>query len=135
MKIRHTFYLTPELSAHLDRLAKARQVPRTEIIEAAIASLLSPDADDRREAAVTRRLDQISRQLQRLERDTVVLTDTLALFIQFWLTATEPIAPEYQAEARAKGNQRFEGFTTSLARRLQQGRHFKNEIPEDITPR
>lgn len=132
MKVRNTFYLPLELQARLDRLAKARNLSRTSIIEAAIASILSADADDRQEAAFTRRLDQMSRQLQRLERDTLILTDMTALFIRFWLTATEPIAPQYQAEAKAKGNQRFDGFTITLAKHLQQGKHFKNEIPEDL---
>lgn len=131
MKIRNTFYLAPEIQARFERLAKAKNLPRTTIMEAAIASFLSPDGEDSKEAAFVRRLDKMSRQLLRLERDNEIMLDTLALFIQFWLTATEPIPPEYRAEAKAKGNQRFEGFLATLGKRIQQGKHFKDEIPED----
>jgi hypothetical protein len=38
-------------------------------IAAALASFLSPDAGDQREAAIAKRLDRLSRQFDRLERD------------------------------------------------------------------
>ncbi|WP_297327392.1 hypothetical protein [uncultured Bartonella sp.] len=59
--------------------------------------------------------------------------DMTALFIRLGMTTTELNAPEYLAETKAKNNQHFAGFTIILAKRLQQRRHFKNEIPEDIT--
>jgi predicted transcriptional regulator len=49
--------------------AGRREQSRSMIAEAAIASFLSPDADDRREAALAKRLDRIDRTIQRLERD------------------------------------------------------------------
>lgn len=131
MKTRNTFYLPTELQSKLDRLAAIKNLPRTTIIEAAVSSFLSPDAEDTKEAAFTRRLDKMSRQINRLERDMHITLDTLALFIQFWLTTTAPLSSEFQAQAKAKGQQRFEGFIAALGKRLQQGRHFRDEIPED----
>ena len=55
------------------------------IAESAIASFLSPDADERREAVIGKRLDGIDRRMQRLERDTSIAVETMALFIRFWL--------------------------------------------------
>jgi len=131
MKIRNTFYLPADLQNKLDRLATSKNLPRTSIIEAAIASFLSPDDENRREAVFVRRLDKMSRQINRLERDLHITLDTLALFIQFWLASTEPLSPELHAQAKAKGHQRFESFIATLGKRLQQGKHFRNEIPED----
>lgn len=102
------------------------------MIEAAVASFLSPDAADMREAAFTRRLDRLSRQTARLERDLRVTADALALYVRFWLTITPPLAPEDQAAAQIKGRERFESFVQTLARRLQQGSSFLGEIPEDL---
>lgn len=93
MKVRNTFYLPLELQARVDRLAKARNLSGTSIIEATIASVFSADADNRQETAFTHCFDQMSHQLQRFERATLILTDMTALFICFWLTATKPIAP------------------------------------------
>ncbi len=104
------------------------------MIEAAVASFLSPDDADRREAAFTRRLDRMSRQIMRLERDVGLCAETLALYVRFWLTITPPVAPEDHATAQAKGRERFEGFIETLGRRLQSGESFLKEIPEDVAP-
>jgi hypothetical protein len=78
-------------------------------VEAAVASFLSPDGADRREAAFARRLDRLSRQVQRLERNVGIGIETLALFIRFWLTITPPLPADAQAAAQLKGRQRYDG--------------------------
>lgn len=62
-------YLDPEIMKMLVEFAARRGQSRSMIAEAAIASFLSPDADERREAAIIKRLDQIDRRVSRLERD------------------------------------------------------------------
>jgi len=94
-------------------------------------TFLSPDHADMQEAAMTRRLDRLSRQIARLERDQRITTETLALFVRFWLTVTPPIPPEDQASAQAKGSERFEGFVDALGKRLQKGRWFAYEVDND----
>ncbi|MGC6330210.1 CopG family transcriptional regulator [Rhizorhabdus sp. FW153] len=92
----------------------------------------SPDGADKREAAFARRLDRLSRQVQRLERDLGVTAETLALFVRFWLTITPPVPNDAQGSAQAKGRERYEGFIETLGRRLQKGQSFLREIPDDI---
>jgi hypothetical protein len=102
------------------------------IAEAAIASFLSPDDAERREAVVAKRLDQIDRRMTRLERDVGIAVETLAVFIRFWITTT-PALPEPAAQAaRAKSAERYEAFITALGRRLVKGPKLRQEIPEDI---
>jgi hypothetical protein len=101
-------------------------------VEAAITSFLSPDGDDRREAAFTRRLDRLTRQVQRLERNAGITVETLALFVRFFLAVTPPLPPDARASAQAKGRERYEGFVEALGRRLQKGQSFLSEIPEDV---
>ncbi|MDA9433492.1 CopG family transcriptional regulator [Bradyrhizobium sp. CCBAU 51627] len=132
MRDRMNVYFPPELLKQISELADRKKLSRSAIVEAAVASFLSPDGVDRREAAFTRRLDRLSRQVQRLERDVGLTAETLALFIRFWLTITPPLPNEAQAAAQAKGRERFEGFVETLGRRLQKGQGFLREIPEDI---
>ncbi|WP_050418919.1 CopG family transcriptional regulator [Bradyrhizobium tropiciagri] len=132
MRDRMNVYFPPELLKQISELADRRKLSRSAIIEAAVASFLSPDGADRREAAFTRRLDRLSRQVQRLERDVGLTAETLALFIRFWLTITPPLPNDAQAAAQAKGRERFDGFVEALGRRLQKGQSFLREIPEDI---
>lgn len=132
MRDRMNVYFPPELLRQISDLADRRKLSRSAIVEAAVASFLSPDGADKREAAFTRRLDRLSRQMQRLERDVGLTAETLALFIRFWLTITPPLPNDAQAAAQAKGRERFEGFVEALGRRLQKGQSFLREIPEDI---
>ncbi|TGV48427.1 CopG family transcriptional regulator, partial [Mesorhizobium sp. M2D.F.Ca.ET.160.01.1.1] len=88
--------------------AARRDQPQSMIAEAAIASFLSPDADERREAAIAKRLDQVDRRLARQERDIGIAIETLAVFVRFWL-ATTPALPEVAAQAaRAKSAERYQ---------------------------
>lgn len=132
MRDRMNVYFPPELLKQISDLADRKKLSRSAIVEAAVASFLSPDSADKREAAFTRRMDRLSRQMQRLERDVGLTAETLALFIRFWLTITPPLPNDAQAAAQAKGRERFEGFVEALGRRLQKGQSFLREIPEDI---
>ncbi|UHD45784.1 CopG family transcriptional regulator [Aureimonas altamirensis] len=132
-KAKLSVYLDPDLTGMLADYAARRDQPMSVIAEAAIASFLSPDADERREAAMARRLDQLDRRMTRLERDTGISVETLAVFIRFWITTT-PALPEPAAQAaRAKASERYETFIKALGRRLAKGPNLLQEISEDLT--
>ena len=132
MRDRLNLSLPVEMIAQINDLATRRRLTRSAIVEAAVASFLSPDGADRLEAAFARRLDRLTRQVQRLERDSGLSTEALALFIRFWLTITPPLPSDAQATAQAKGRERYEGFIEALGRRLNQGRTLRDEIPMDL---
>jgi hypothetical protein len=131
MKVRTNVYFSPELLRQVIDLSDRRNVSRSSIVEAAVASFLSPDGADRSEAAFTRRLDRLSRQMQRLERDVTIGTETLALFIRFWLTITPPLSADAHAGAQVKGRERYESFVDALGRRLAKGETLLRDIPEE----
>lgn len=132
MRDRLNLSLPIEMIAQINDLATRKRLTRSAIVEAAVASFLSPDGADRMEAAFTRRLDRLTRQVQRLERNSGLSTEALALFVRFWLTITPPLPPDAQATAQAKGRERYEGFIEALGRRLNQGRTLFDEIPKDV---
>ncbi|MGJ4859602.1 CopG family transcriptional regulator [Labrys sp. La1] len=132
MRDRLNLSLPAELIGRINELAERKRLTRSAIVEAAVASFLSPDNADLREAAFTRRLDRLTRQTQRVERDVGVTAETLALFVRFWLAITPPLPAEAQVAAQAKGRERFEGFVEILGKRLQKGQSFLREIPDDV---
>ena len=67
------------------------------------------------------RLDRISGQLERIERNGHVELESLALFVRYMLTVTPPVADEDDA-ARAVGRDRFAAFVERVGRRLAGGR-------------
>jgi predicted transcriptional regulator len=134
-KARLSVYVDPDMMAQLTELADRKQQPKSLIAEAAITSFLTPDDADRREAAVSRRLDLLKRQGDRLERDLWIAAETLALFIRFWLTVTPPLPESAQAAAQAKGRERFEAFLETLGRRLGKGQSVVREVSLDLDGR
>lgn len=127
-----TVYLDPDIERSLADFAARRDRSQSMIAEAAIASFLSPDDAERREAIIARRLDQLDRRATRVERDVGIAVESLAVFIRFWL-ATTPALPEPAAQAaRAKAGERYDAFVTALGRRLAQGPKLGQEISEDV---
>lgn len=130
-KAQISVYLDPGTMELLADYAARRDQPQSLIAEAAIASFLSPDAAEQREAAIAKRLDQMDRRMARLERDLGISVETLAVFVRFWL-ATTPALPESAAQAaRAKAGERYEAFVAALGRRLAKGTTLAQEIAED----
>lgn len=121
-RIKHTFRLPPSLSRDLADFAARKRISQASIVEAALQSFLSPDGTERMEAAVTRRLDRISRQMEKLDFHVEVGNEAVALFVRFWLGVTPPLPEDASAAARASGEQRFQNFIDALARRVD-GRH------------
>lgn len=118
MKSKHTFRLSPEVASRLAELAIRRRASQAEIVEAALVSFLSPDGSERMEAAFSRRIDRVMRQLEVLDRSVEVGNEALALFVRFWLTANPPLPDAASTAAQAKGKDRYDGFVQALSRRL-----------------
>jgi len=125
-------YLDPELMQALAAYADRRGKSRSLVAEAAIASFLSPDADEQREAAIAKRLDRLDRRQTRLERDVGIGVEMIALFVRFWLSNT-PAPPEMErASMRRQGGDRYDAFIEALGRRLAKGPKVRQEIGEDV---
>ncbi len=135
MKGRLNCYFDAALLKRLDELTARKGLSKSTIVEAALASFLSPDATDQREAAITRRLDKMTRAIERLERDVSIGNEAQALYVRAWLTATPPLPEGAQAAAQAKAKERYEIFVDAVGRRLAKGQRFAKEIADDIESR
>ena len=137
-RTRLNIYFDPALIPQIEAIALRRSVAlrrnvsKSAIVEAAVMSYLSGDADDQLEAAMSRRLDKLGRQIDTLDLDLAVLGETVAQFIHYWMTITPPLTGAAQSAARAKGAERFEGFMQNLGRRLATGDRFLKELSRDL---
>lgn len=133
-RARLNIFIEPEHAKRLDHVASRKGVSKSAVIAAALASFLSPDGADQREAAMAKRLDRLSRQFDRLERDQNVLIETVALYLRYFLTVSIPVPEGQQEAARAQGRARYVQFIEQLARHIQRGRSLVREVHEDIGP-
>ena len=132
MRTKHTFRLPPDLAAKLVDYASRKRVPQALVVEAALLAYLSPDVSDRLEAALARRLDRMTRHLERIERHVTISNEALAVFVRFWLTSTPPLPDTALAAARTKGSERYAGFVDAVGRRVAHGYKLADEVIRDI---
>jgi len=134
MRIKHTFRLPPDLSVQLADYAGRKRISQALVVEAALASFLSPDGSERLEAAISRRLDSQIRQLERLAEHIEISNEAVALFVRFWLTTTPPLPDTALAAAQANGRERYRGFVAALGRRMEKGQSLAREISDEAGP-
>ena len=133
MKPRLCVYLSDQVDQRLGVAARRPGASKSAITDAALAAFLSPERDDQRDAAIIRRLDRLSRQMDRLERDQTIVSESLALFVRYYLTITPPLPEAEQDAARPLGKERFEFFVAQLGRRLAGGRNMIRDVLEEIS--
>ena len=132
-RTRLNIFIEPDHGKRLEQIAAHKGVSKSAVI-AALASFLSPDAADQREAAFGKRLDRLSRQFDRLERDQGILIETVALYVRYFLTVSIPVPESQQDVARAQGRARYAQFVEQLARHIQRGRSLVKEVHEEAFP-
>ena len=111
----------------LKRLATTTGLSDSELVGAALATLEGVGNVD---AATSYRLEQLTRQLECLQRDQTILIEMLALFIRDYLSGTAVDAEPQHETARALGRVRFEHFIEQLVRHFQKGNSFVREVEE-----
>lgn len=119
--------LDDELNARLDLLAK-RGGSKSAIVRDAVRAFLDRGAAIETDPMVLARLDKLSQQIGRLERDDRVLIETLGLLVRYQLNVTPPLPVKDQAAARAQGQARFDSFIEQVGHRLKQRRGFADAV-------
>ena len=133
MKSKHTFRLPPDLADRLADYARRKRVTQAQVVETALNSFLSPDGSERMEAAFSRRIDKVMRQLDQLDYRAELNSEALALFVRFWLTANPALPDTARAAAQAHGKERFEGFVEALARKMEFGPKLTDALDRSVS--
>lgn len=134
MKPRHHLYLDEALTAQLERLGSKPGTSKSAIISDALRDYLNRRATREVDDLLKMRLDRISTQLGRIERNGHVLLETLSLFVRYQLTVTAPL-PDADKAAQAVGRERFRRFVDEVGRQLAGGRSIGAGPADDEAPR
>ena len=126
--VRHQLFLPRTLSERLDALARGPGASRSKILAEALAAFLDRKGADEIELRFAKRLDRLSNQLARIERNGHIGLESLALFIRYMLTVNAPL-PENDKAAQAIGRDRFQAFVERVGQSLASGR--ASLVPEE----
>lgn len=131
-KDRVTLSLNPETVERLKLVANYRKGAKSALVEEALERYLNPERRRLLDDAALRRLDTVSKQVSTVARDVAIATETLSLFVRYFLTITPPLPQPEQDAARAVGRQRFEVFVAQVGRRLASDHRLVSEVLESI---
>lgn len=118
--IRHQLFLPRALSERLEALARGPGASRSKILAEALSMFLDRKGSDALEQHFAHRLDRLSSQLARIERNGQVELESLALFVRYMLTVNAPL-PEGDKAAQAIGRDRFAAFVERVGAALASG--------------
>jgi len=129
-RVRYQLFLPKNVSERFEALAARPGATKSSILAVALTAFLNRGGASELEEKLAIRLDRISDQLARIERDGHVQIESLALFIRYMLTVNAPL-PEGDATAQAIGRDRFAAFVERVGRRLASGRRLIAANEED----
>lgn len=120
-RIRHQFKLDQALSARLDELAARPGATKSAIVADAIDAWLNRRGSSELDDRFGHRMDRLTTSLGRIERNTHILIETLALFVRYELAIHAPLANGDSA-GRAIARERFAAFVAQVSRQIASGR-------------
>jgi predicted transcriptional regulator len=141
MKRKITVQLSEQIAARLEAAAERPGATKSAIVEAALERFLDEDqekvddGDHERgdNAALSRRLNWMSRQLEQLDRDLRVVSETAALHARYHLTVSPPLPAAAQRVACVLGSERFEVFAAQVGRRVHLGTPLMRETMDRLS--
>ena len=113
--------LSNALSERFEAIAAKPGVTKSALFAEALRLMIERRGASEVEQRFSMRLDRMSKQLARLERNTQIELETLALFVRYMLTVNAPISEEDEV-SRAIGRDRFNAFVKRVARQVGRGR-------------
>lgn len=120
-QVRHQLFIDRDLSDRLALLARKPGVTKSTILAEALEAFIVRKGVNELQERFGPRLDGLARVLARIERNSQIEIEILALLVRYLLASVPPVA-EGDDVARAQGRERFEWFTMKVAEAFREGR-------------
>lgn len=119
-KVRHQLFLDAATTRRLEALAEKPGMNKSAVLAEALVAWLNRRATTELDDQFAHRLNRVSAQLNRIERDQRILLESLALFVRLTLLRDAHM-PEPDAATLALARARFEQFVAQVGRHLAKG--------------
>lgn len=108
-------------------VAQEQGVTDGSIVEAALREFLGKTEQ---EEILLKKMDRVSRQLERMKREHRAVLEVLSSFIRVYLTHEKEIPENEKANAEIKGARRFARFMDLVASELDKNKPFFDELEQ-----
>ncbi|MEM7569761.1 MAG: CopG family transcriptional regulator [Pseudomonadota bacterium] len=125
-------YIDVDNHVRLTALARRPGNTASQVVNHALSAFFANEHEVRRDAALIRRLDRMTRQSEVLKRNQIISAEAFALFMRYFLTVIPPVPETDKAAAQAQGAGRFEKYLESLQAVLADGESVLFNALEDV---
>lgn len=125
-----TVYLPRDIEVLVERLARDQHRSASSVITDAVRRTLKKKAEtpEEREAEFQARMDA---RMGKAIRDTMLVKESLLLFVRVWLEHNPPLEEHIEDAAAASAAARFERFLDYVARAVDSGRSMDRTAKPD----
>ncbi len=131
-KKRYTLYISRPLARRFDEVSLKSHGGKSALVEEALTVSLRPPEVPTAADQMIGRLDDLARAAKTVERDVAIVTESLALFVRYFLTITPPLPLDEQEPARLLGHERFQVFVAQVGKQLAGDQRLVSEVLETI---
>lgn len=132
-KKRYTLYISRPLARKFDLVAQQRNGAKSALVEEALRASLEPQQHPGIDDGLARRFNELNRSIAAIRKDVAVATETLGLFVRYFLTITPPLPQSEQEPARLLGKERFDVFLGEIGRRIAENQRLVSEVLATIS--
>lgn len=115
---RINIHISPDADAMLNRAVEGGAANKGAVVDAAIKELLDPKRKESAQAKMIQRLDRLTRAMEKMADEGIAQSETLALFVLYYLCITPPLPETARPAAEAVGRKRFDHFIAQVGQRL-----------------
>jgi len=111
-------YLTDDVARRFNVALRRSRTTKSALVNEALARFLNPPAATEPGHEAQRTLSALVKRVGRLHRETTVTSETLALFVRYYLMVAPPLPEGERRAAEAVGRKRYEVFVQEIAKRI-----------------
>jgi hypothetical protein len=130
MKTKIGIYLSADVARRFKIATRRRKATKSDLVNEGLCRFFQPPASEAdRSDEVLQLMTKLEKRLRRLQREFLVTTETLALFVRYSLMVMAPIPEDERQAAEALGRKRSQVFIREVALRVASD---KGMIPDVI---
>jgi hypothetical protein len=118
MTLKIGVYLTDDVARRFNLELRRSRTTKSALVNEALGRFLNPPAATEPGHEVHQTLSALVRRVGRLHREAIVTSETLALFVRYYLMVAPPLPEGERRAAEVVGRKRYEVFVREVAKRV-----------------
>ena len=118
MKTKIGVYLTDDVARLFKRAMKRPGATKSGLVNEALRLFLTPPPEKRSSDEILQHLKRLAKRLRQVHREAEVMSETLALFVRYFLTMPPPLPASERKAAEALGRERYQIFIEQITKRI-----------------